>query len=77
MEWDSTKSLTFYVLSHHMCDISGGCLQYKELKWLTVALQLLKHLKHLNLSSECTLMCALIDMLVGVMCDVLHLMCDV
>ena len=62
---NSTESLTFHVLSHHLCDISGGCLQDKDLKWLTVALHLLKHLKYLDLSGEC----ALIDAFLGVMCE--------
>ena len=47
---------------------------------LSQCLQHVPHLTHLNLSGECTLMCGLIDVLVGVMCDVCcvsHLMCDV
>ena len=46
---------------------------------LSQCLQHVPHLTHLNLSCECILMCALIDVLVGVIlvCDVLHLMCDV
>ena len=46
---------------------------------LSQCLQRVPHLNQLNLSGECTLMCGLIDVLLGVilMCDVSHLMCDV
>ena len=46
---------------------------------LSQCLQRVPQLNQLDLSSECILMCGLIDVLVGVilMCDVSHLMCDV
>ena len=42
----------FHIVSHHTCNISGCRLQDKDLRWLTVALSSLKHLKHLSLKGE-------------------------
>ena len=45
-------------------------IRVKGAMTLSECLQHVPHLNQLDLSGECTLMCGLIDVLVGVVCDV-------